>query len=157
MKKSSFVAGCVAVASLALSGPVLAHHGDAGRYIEEVVEITGTVVETQLINPPAILVVDVMDPSGKRVRWQAEMGGAQGLIRGGWTSDVKPGTRVTSHQFHMGDWDADETFTQEYRNAYLWIVPADVAGEWRLGVESVAPARSYRGASTKGATTRGVW
>jgi len=95
VKKSSIFAGCVAVASLALSGSVLAHHGDAGRYIEDVVEITGTVVETQLINPHAILVLDVTDPSGKRVRWQAEMGGAQGLIRGGWTTDVKPGTRVT--------------------------------------------------------------
>ena len=95
MKKSSFFAGCVAVASLALSGSVLAHHGDAGRYIEDVVEITGTVVETQLINPHAILVLDVTDPNGKKVRWQAEMGGAQGLIRGGWTTDVKPGTKVT--------------------------------------------------------------
>lgn len=95
MKKSSILAGFVAVASLALSGAVLAHHGDAGRYIEDVVEITGTVVETQLINPHAILVLDVTDPAGKKVRWQAEMGGAQGLIRGGWTTDVKPGTKVT--------------------------------------------------------------
>jgi hypothetical protein len=95
VKKSSYFAGCVAVALLALSGSVLAHHGDAGRYIEEVIDITGTVVETQLINPHAILVLDVVDPNGKRVRWQAEMGGAQGLIRGGWTNDVKPGTKVT--------------------------------------------------------------
>jgi hypothetical protein len=49
---------------------------------------------------------------------------------------MKPGTRVTSHQFHMGDWDPDESFTQEYRNAYLWIVPADVAGEWQIREES---------------------
>ena len=41
---------------------------------------------------------------------------------------MKPGTRVTSHQFHMGDWEPDETLTQEYRDAYVWIVPADVAG-----------------------------
>jgi hypothetical protein len=40
-------------------------------------------------------VLDVTDPGGKKVRWQAEMGGAQGLIRGGWTTDVKPGTQVT--------------------------------------------------------------
>jgi hypothetical protein len=85
----------VAVASLALSGSAWAHHGDAGRYIEETVDITGVVVETQLINPHAILVLDVTDASGKKVRWQAEMGGAQGLIRGGWTNDVKPGTKVT--------------------------------------------------------------
>ena len=94
VKKSSFVAGCVAVALLALSGSASAHHGDAGRYIEEVVEVTGVVVETQLINPHSILVFDVTT-DGKTVRWQAEMGGAQGFIRNGWTTKVKPGSRVT--------------------------------------------------------------
>ena len=49
---------------------------------------------------------------------------------------MKPGTRVTSHQFHMGDWDADEKFNVEYRDAYLWYVPADVAGEWAIKEES---------------------
>jgi phospholipid N-methyltransferase len=43
---------------------------------------------------------------------------------------MKPGTRVTSHQFTMGDWKADETAEIEYRTAYLWIVPARVAGAW---------------------------
>ena len=45
---------------------------------------------------------------------------------------MKPGTRVTSHQFTMGDWDADETSEIEYRTAYLWIVPARVDGTWQL-------------------------
>jgi hypothetical protein len=85
----------VAVSSLALSGSAWAHHGDAGRYIEDVVSITGTVVETQLINPHSILVFDVTDANGKTVRWQAELGGAQAFIRSGWTNDVKPGTKVT--------------------------------------------------------------
>jgi SAM-dependent methyltransferase len=49
---------------------------------------------------------------------------------------MKPGTRVTSHQFHMGDWDPDERFNVEYRDAYLWYVPADVAGEWTIKEES---------------------
>jgi phospholipid N-methyltransferase len=43
---------------------------------------------------------------------------------------MKPGTRVTSHQFTMGDWKADETAEIEYRTAYLWIVPARVGGNW---------------------------
>ncbi|MBK9243674.1 MAG: class I SAM-dependent methyltransferase [Burkholderiales bacterium] len=43
---------------------------------------------------------------------------------------MKPGTRVTSHQFSMGDWEADETAEIEYRTAYLWIVPARVEGDW---------------------------
>jgi hypothetical protein len=44
--------------------------------------------------------------------------------------NMKPGTRVTSHQFTMGDWEADETAELEYRSAYLWIVPAKVEGSW---------------------------
>ena len=43
---------------------------------------------------------------------------------------MKPGTRVTSHQFHMGDWEADERYSVEYRDAYLWYVPAQVEGSW---------------------------
>jgi hypothetical protein len=94
VKKTSLIAVCVAVGSLVLSGAVLAHHGDAGRYIEDVIDLTGTVVETQLVNPHSILVLDVA-ADGKTVRWQAEMGGAQQLIKSGWTNDVKPGTKVT--------------------------------------------------------------
>jgi hypothetical protein len=45
---------------------------------------------------------------------------------------MKPGTRVTSHQFTMGDWTADETAELEYRAAYLWIVPARVGGTWNF-------------------------
>ena len=46
--------------------------------------------------------------------------------------NMKPGTRVTSHQFTMGDWDPDETAEVDYRTAYLWIVPAKVEGAWTL-------------------------
>jgi SAM-dependent methyltransferase len=49
---------------------------------------------------------------------------------------MKPGTRVTSHQFHMGDWEADERLNIEFRDAYVWYVPADVAGEWAIKEES---------------------
>lgn len=94
MKKSPFVAVGVMAVALTLSGSAWAHHGDAGRYIEDVITITGTVVETQLINPHAILVFDVNE-NGKNTRWQAELGGAQSLIRAGWTTDVKPGVKVT--------------------------------------------------------------
>lgn len=53
---------------------------------------------------------------------------------------MKPGTRVTSHQFHMGDWEPDAHFRAEGRDGYLWYVPANVAGDWTLkqdnGVEN---------------------
>ncbi len=48
---------------------------------------------------------------------------------------MKPGTRITSHAFDMGDWEADETRTADSRTAYLWIVPANVDGEWRITTE----------------------
>ncbi len=46
--------------------------------------------------------------------------------------DLRPGTRVVSHAFNMDDWKPDERATIEFREAYLWIVPAKVAGKWRL-------------------------
>jgi len=49
--------------------------------------------------------------------------------------NMKPGTRVTSHQFTMGDWEADEKAEIEYRSAYLWIVPAKVEGNWSFREE----------------------
>jgi hypothetical protein len=44
--------------------------------------------------------------------------------------DLKPGTRVVSHAFSMNDWNADQTIQIKSRTAYLWIVPAKVAGTW---------------------------
>lgn len=47
---------------------------------------------------------------------------------------MKPGTRVVSHQFRMGDWEPDRTVRYDDRPAYLWIVPARVEGNWLLTV-----------------------
>ncbi len=53
---------------------------------------------------------------------------------------MKPGTRVVSHSFTMDDWEADETSSVDGRRAYLWIVPANVHGSWKL---AVAGGESY--------------
>ena len=45
---------------------------------------------------------------------------------------MRPGTRVTAHQFNMGEWTPDETAEEGMRKAHLWIVPARVAGTWSL-------------------------
>jgi len=47
--------------------------------------------------------------------------------------DLKPGTRLVSHDFRLGDWKPDVT-TQIRKNTFLWIVPAKVAGPWRIRV-----------------------
>lgn len=47
---------------------------------------------------------------------------------------LKPGTRVVSHDFDMGDWPPDRQVEvpSEGSTIYLWIVPANVAGRWRV-------------------------
>ncbi len=46
--------------------------------------------------------------------------------------ELRPGTRVVSHAFTMGEWAADERAQVENREIYLWIVPAKVGGQWRV-------------------------
>ena len=50
--------------------------------------------------------------------------------------DLKPGTRIASNTFDMGDWKPDETASlpgcNSWCTAHLWIVPAKVAGSWTL-------------------------
>lgn len=51
--------------------------------------------------------------------------------------DLKPGTRIVSNTFTMGEWKADQTATvgegcSAYCTALLWIVPAKVEGTWQL-------------------------
>jgi len=76
--------------------PVSAHHGDAGRYDEKVVVMTGTVLELQWVDPHAILVVEIPNDKGVNVRWQAELGGRTAMARAGWTKNtLKPGDKVT--------------------------------------------------------------
>jgi SAM-dependent methyltransferase len=62
--------------------------------------------------------------------------------------DMKPGTRLVSHQFTMDDWQPDETSTINGRDAHLWIVPAKVAGDWSMRVEGATatakPAAEFK-------------
>lgn len=43
---------------------------------------------------------------------------------------MKPGTRIVSHQWDMGEWEADFTLREGASEAFLWIVPAALAGRW---------------------------
>jgi hypothetical protein len=84
-------------ATLLASISALAHHGDAGRYEENVVVLTGTVVEVQLVDPHSIIVLDIPDEKGQPVRWQAELGGRNALAKNfGWTKNtLKFGDKLT--------------------------------------------------------------
>ena len=56
--------------------------------------------------------------------------------------NMRPGTRVVSHAFTMDDWQADQVESAEGRTAYMWIVPAKVAGTWKIDIAGGA-ARAY--------------
>jgi len=86
----------VAIGLVGLSTTALAHHGDADRYVQDVIDVTGTVVELKMVNPHAHILFDVTE-AGKTVRWQAELGGPQQLTRQfGWTPlTVKKGMKLT--------------------------------------------------------------
>jgi SAM-dependent methyltransferase len=58
--------------------------------------------------------------------------------------NMKPGTRVVSHAFTMGDWEHDQTDTVEGRTAYLWIVPAKVEGTWRMDGGDLALKQNFQ-------------
>jgi len=45
--------------------------------------------------------------------------------------DLKPGSRVVSHEFDMYDWQPDKTGRLGRNRYYFWVVPTDVAGKWR--------------------------
>ena len=86
-----------ALAALVVSGASLrAHHGDAGRYEEDVITVTGTVVALQMVNPHSHIIFDVVQ-NGKTVRWQAELGTPQQLIKQyGWTPQtIRKGMMLT--------------------------------------------------------------
>lgn len=45
---------------------------------------------------------------------------------------LRPGTRVVSHAFDMGDWRPDEWILVQGRYVYKWVVPARVEGQWEI-------------------------
>jgi hypothetical protein len=47
--------------------------------------------------------------------------------------DLRPGTRLASHAFHMGEWKPDrQERVTGVSDAYYWVVPAKIAGRWQL-------------------------
>jgi len=39
-------------------------------------------------------------------------------------SELKPGTRIVSHAFDMGEWAPEQTLEVEGRRVYMWTIPA---------------------------------
>jgi hypothetical protein len=62
--------------------------------------------------------------------------------------EMKPGTRVTSNSFDMGDWRPDTTVNGfegcQYCTAHYWMVPAKAAGVWKFDGGEIALEQRYQ-------------
>lgn len=56
--------------------------------------------------------------------------------------ELKPGTRIIAHDYGFPDWKADRRVTIS-KTYLLYIVPAQVAGKWRLQARLPAGERAY--------------
>ena len=62
---------------------------------------------------------------------------------------LKPGTRIVANTFGIGDWNADETVVltdncDRWCTARLWIVPAKVAGTWKMAGSEISLKQNYQ-------------
>ena len=51
-----------------------------------------------------------------------------------WT-ELKPGTRIVSHAFDMGDWKPEQTLSVNGRTVYYWVIPPDAAKRAKEGLQ----------------------
>ena len=77
--------------------------------------------------------------------------------------DLKPGTRIVSNTFTMGEWEADESQNAggdctSWCTALLWIVPAKVDGVWKSVTGDITLQQEFQkfagSINTGGASTR---
>ena len=63
--------------------------------------------------------------------------------------NMKPGTRIVTNTFTMGDWEEDAKESVEkdcvsWCTALLWIVPAKVEGAWAVGNDTLTLTQKYQ-------------
>jgi precorrin-6B methylase 2 len=63
--------------------------------------------------------------------------------------DLAPGTRLVSNSFTMEAWQDDDTVTlaqdcTSWCTAHFWIVPAKVAGTWKVGQDTLTLSQEFQ-------------
>jgi hypothetical protein len=93
MSARGFAAALLAVAAGATAH---AHHSTAIYDSDHPIELKGSVVEWQFVNPHCIIVLEAADPvSGEKKAWSLEGSNTAMLFRRGWTPEtLKPGDEI---------------------------------------------------------------
>lgn len=83
--------------TLSFAGTAYAHHSTTPVYDgARIVAKTGVVTSFKLVNPHALLTLDVAEEDGTVVPWIVEFDGRVNLARFGWDDDtLQPGDRIT--------------------------------------------------------------
>jgi SAM-dependent methyltransferase len=63
-------------------------------------------------------------------------------------AELRPGTRLVSHRFEMGEWQPDNSVSVplnggEQRWVYYWVVPANATGRWEWELDTGGGRRLY--------------
>jgi DNA/RNA endonuclease YhcR with UshA esterase domain len=89
------------LAVLFVSGPLLAHHGEANYDTDKVTTVKGTVTDFRFINPHVQIFLDVKNDKGEIEKWSGEARSPTMLVRvGGWDKDtLKSGDVITMSGF----------------------------------------------------------
>ena len=79
-----------------LSAPSAAHHTEISIDFDQIIEVSGTVMEFYWTSPHSALYVSVVDDSGHDAEWALDLESPGRLSRAGWTpTTVSPGDEVT--------------------------------------------------------------
>jgi predicted O-methyltransferase YrrM len=105
----------------------IARRNAARAKVEDKVEFRQQDLFTSDFKDATVITLYLLDELNRRLRPQI-------------FAQVRPGTRVVSHAFHMGDWqpDAERKLTIEGKeyDAYFWVVPANMSGRWKVSADS---------------------
>jgi uncharacterized protein DUF6152 len=98
MNKSAARLTLLLLGVLFVSGPLLAHHGEANYDTTTVVSVKGTVTDFQFINPHVQISLDVKNDKGEIEKWVGEARSPSMLGRiGGWDKNtIKVGDVITA-------------------------------------------------------------
>jgi hypothetical protein len=90
-----WTAPCAALL-LAGSPAAHAHHSTAIYDSEHPIELAGSVVEWQFVNPHVVIVLETADSAtGEKKVWSLEGGNTAGMFRRGWTPNtLQPGHKI---------------------------------------------------------------
>lgn len=58
--------------------------------------------------------------------------------------ELKPGSRIVSHDFNMGDWQPDREAEMKEHTIFYWLVPANASGTWNWSLNDGSGPRAFK-------------